>query len=693
MKTKSIYIHPNEQRSGCHLISMGMMGFLKRRIKKVAFFKPIISQPFEKDNDINAVLQYFKLEQTANSAFGIMLEDARHYLLYGHVDELLGAVVEKYKMLEDEYEFILCHGLRQNIFENLGFDLNVTIANSLAAAIIPVLKGKDKSKEDIFNDIKIFDKTLRNSDCSVFSLFVNRVAPEMLDYLQAAVAEWDFPIFLLPESPGLDTLTMADIARQLNAVLLLGDESQLDRTVKQSKVAAMTLKNYVTYLREGDLVIVPGDRDDILLGTLLANVSKNFPSLAGMLLTGGMTPAPAVMKLVNGLGVPLLPLLGTDVDTEKAVMLVRDVKPGITLEGERKISLAMGLFNDHVDFPAMEKRIAASTTEYLTPVMFEHVLYEKAKKYCKNILLPEGSDERILRAAEISLRRGIARITLLGNPEDIKAKCAMWGIDLSNATIVDPRNSPYREEFVEKFYQRRKHKGIIREIVREMMTRAPYFATMLLCCGYVDGIVGGATYTTRETVKPALEIVKARPGVKLVSSIFFMLLRNRVLVFGDCAVNPNPNEEELAQIAISSADTAKAFGLESRVAMLSYSSGSSGVGKEVEKVKTATNIVRSLRPDIKVEGPIQYDAAIDPAVARIKMPSSEVAGKATVFIFPELNTGNNTYKAVQRATKSLAIGPILQGLKKPVNDLSRGCSVGDVVYTIAITSIQAGKNI
>jgi len=307
--------------------------------------------------------------------------------------------------------------------------------------------------------------------------------------------------------------------------------------------------------------------------------------------------------------------------------------------------------------------------------------------------LPEGSDERILRAAEISLRRGIARITLLGNPEDIKAKCDMWGIDLSNATIVDPQNSPYREEFVEKFYQLRKHKGIIKEIAREMMTRVPYFATMLLYCGYVDGIVGGSTYTTRETVKPALEIIKARSGVKLVSSIFFMLLRNRVLVFGDCAVNPNPNAEELAQIAISSADTAKAFGLESRVAMLSYSSGSSGVGKEVEKVKAATNMVRSLRPDIKVEGPIQYDAAIDPEVARIKMPSSEVAGKATVFIFPELNTGNNTYKAVQRATKSLAIGPVLQGLKKPVNDLSRGCSVGDVIYTIAITSIQAGKNI
>ncbi|NIA19394.1 MAG: phosphate acetyltransferase, partial [Xanthomonadaceae bacterium] len=417
----------------------------------------------------------------------------------------------------------------------------------------------------------------------------------------------------------------------------------------------------------------------------------NYPSVAGLLLTGGMTPAPSIMELVKGMDVPLLPVLGIAADTEKAVNLVRDIKPGIALEGERKISLAMGMFNDQVDFNAMEKRIEASTPDTLTPIMFEHLLYEKAKKYCKNILLPEGGDERILRAAEIALRRGVARITLLGNPEDIRLKCDSLGIDLGHAAIVDPQGSPHLEEFAEKFYQLRRHKGIIREIAREMVTRIPYFATMMLYCGQVDGIVSGATHTTRETVKPALQIIKAKPGVKLVSSIFFMLLRNRVLVFGDCAVNPDPSEEELAQIAISSADTAKAFGIEPRVAMLSYSSGGSGVGKDVEKVKNATAMVRALRPELQIEGPIQYDAAIDSEVARIKMPASSVAGKATVFIFPELNTGNNTYKAVQRAAKSMALGPVLQGLKKPVNDLSRGCSVGDIMYTIAITSIQAGE--
>lgn len=670
---------------------MGMMSFLKRRIKRVAFFEPIISRPLDHDDDINFFLEYFKLDQTKDSAFGIMLEDAKHFLLYGHVDELLGAVVEKYKMLEDEYAFILCHGLRQNIFENLGFDLNVQIANSLASALVPILKGKNRGKEDIFNDIKILDKTLKNSECTVFSLFVNRVDADILDSLSQETSKFDFPVFLLPENRELDKLTMAEIAKQLDADLVMGDRDNLDRTVNQSKVAAMTLKNYITYLKEGDIVIVPGDRDDIIIGTLLANISRNYPSVAGLLLTGGMTPSPSIMELVKGLDVPLLPVLGIGADTEKAVRLVRDVKPGIALEGERKISLAMGMFNDQVDFNVMEKRIEASTPDTLTPIMFEHLLYEKAKKFCQNILLPESGDERILRAAEIALRRGIARITLLGNPEDIHLKCDSLGIDLSHAAFVDPQASPYLEEFAEKFYQLRRHKGIIKEIVPEIMARIPYFATMMLYCGYVDGIVSGSTHTTRETVKPALEIIKAKPGVKLVSSIFFMLLRNRVLVFGDCAVNPDPSEEELAQIAISSADTAKAFGIEPRVAMLSYSSGGSGVGKDVEKVKNATVMVRALRPELQIEGPIQYDAAIDPEVARIKMPSSSVAGKATIFIFPELNTGNNTYKAVQRAAKSLALGPVLQGLKKPVNDLSRGCSVGDILYTIAITSIQAGE--
>ena len=691
MKTRSIYIHPNEQRSGCRIVSLGMMSFLKRRIKKVAFFKPVATG--SADEDINFFLSYFKLVQTAESAVGVTLDEAKQFLLNGHGDELLGAIAARYKQLDKEYDFILCQGLRKNLFETLGFDLNVEIASSLAAPLVPVLQGKDRSAEDVVNDVRIFAKTVRSCSCQLFALFVNRISPDILERIAGEVAEGDFPVFLLPEDPQLDKLTLAEAARALEAKLLAGETFQLDRTINQGRVAAMTMRNFVGWLEEGDLVITPGDREEIVLSTILANISNDYPSLAGLLLTGGMIPSEAVVSLVKGLGLPLLPVLGVETDTENAAALLRRVKPGITLESERKISLALGMFDERVDFKIMEQQVEATVVDTLTPVMFEHLLYEKAKGFDRNILLPEGDDERVLRAAEIALRRGIARLTLLGSPEDIKRRCDGLGIDLSRAEIIDPVDSSYLEEFAAEFYRLRKHKGIIPEIARQMVTRVPYFATMMLELGYVDGIVSGATHTTRETVKPALEIIKTRPGVKLVSSIFFMLLQNRVLVFGDCAVNPDPNEEELAQIAISSAETALAFGIEPRIAMLSYSSGSSGVGVEVEKVREATAIVRSLRPDLLVEGPIQYDAAIDPGVAKIKLPDSIVAGRATVFIFPELNTGNNTYKAVQRAANSLAIGPVLQGLKKPVNDLSRGCKVGDIMYTIAITAIQAGVGI
>jgi phosphate acetyltransferase len=483
---------------------------------------------------------------------------------------------------------------------------------------------------------------------------------------------------------------MAEIAKALNADQLVGDRAQLDRTVNQVRVAGMTMKNYLPRLSDGDLVIVPGDRDEIIISTILANVSRSYPSLAGMLLTGGLRPAETVARLLEGMDLQLLPVLAVEADTEGGAGLIREIKPGITLESERKISLALGIFDEQVDFEVLEKQVETSVIDVLTPVMFEHLLYEKAKRCHQNILLPESDDERVLRAAEIAIRRGLARVTLLGKPEDVRIRCDSLGIDLGQATIIDPGDSAYNEEFAEIFYRLRKHKGIIPQIARDMVSRIPYFATMLLYCGHVDGIVSGATHTTRETIKPALEIIKVKPGVKLVSSVFFMLLQNRVLVFGDCAVNPDPDKEELAQIAISSADTARDFGIEPRVAMLSYSSGGSGVGEEVEKVRQATAIVKQLRPDILVDGPIQYDAAIDPGVARIKLPDSPVAGRATVFIFPELNTGNNTYKAVQRAANALALGPVLQGLKKPVNDLSRGCLVGDILYTIAITSIQAG---
>jgi phosphate acetyltransferase len=321
--------------------------------------------------------------------------------------------------------------------------------------------------------------------------------------------------------------------------------------------------------------------------------------------------------------------------------------------------------------------------------MFEYKLIERAKADPRHIVLPEGEEERILRASEILLRRGVADLTLLGNPDEIKNKIGTLGIDLDGIHIIDPLTSDHRESFAQTYYALRKHKGISEEMAFDTVTDVSYFGTLMVHKDLADGMVSGAIHTTGETILPALQIIRTRPGFSIVSSVFLMCLADRVLVYGDCAVNPDPNAEQLAEIAISSAETTGIYGIEPRIAMCSYSTGESGQGAEVDKVRQATRIARELRPDLKIEGPIQYDAAVDAGVASTKMPDSEVAGKATVFIFPDLNTGNNLYKAVQRSANAVAIGPVLQGLKKPVNDLSRGCTIPDIVNTVAITAIQA----
>jgi phosphate acetyltransferase len=325
----------------------------------------------------------------------------------------------------------------------------------------------------------------------------------------------------------------------------------------------------------------------------------------------------------------------------------------------------------------------------VTPLMFQHELLSRARAVRRHIVLPEGAEERILRAAEIVRLRDVVDLTLLGNPAEVGEKIAALGLSLAGVNIVDPLSSAWREDFGKTYFELRKHKGISPQMALDAMADASYFGTMMVHRGLADGMVSGAVHTTQHTIRPALEFVRTRPGVSIVSSVFFMCLPDRVLVYGDCAINPDPDAEQLAHIAVSSADTAQSFGVEPRVAMLSYSTGDSGKGADVDKVKEATRIARQLRPDLKLEGPIQYDAAIDPDVARVKLPKSEVAGRATVFIFPDLNAGNNAYKAVQRAADAVAIGPVLQGLNKPVNDLSRGCTVTDIVNTIAITAIQA----
>jgi phosphate acetyltransferase len=370
-------------------------------------------------------------------------------------------------------------------------------------------------------------------------------------------------------------------------------------------------------------------------------------------------------------------------------MNVNAIEGTMAPENKRKTAAALGMVEANVNYGELEQRIIVAKSSRITPLMFEYELIQRAKKERKHIVLPEGTDERILRACEILLLRNVADVTLLGNPNEVGQKITDLGLSLSQIPVIDPANSELRKIFADTYYELRKHKGISYQMAFDAMADDSYFGNMMVHLGHTDGMVSGAVHTTQHTIRPAFEIIKTKQGCSIVSSVFLMCLADQVLVFGDCAVNPKPTAQQLADIAISSAETAKMFSIEPFIAMLSYSTGESGKGEEVERVREATAIVRRLRPDLKVEGPIQYDAAVDASVARTKMPDSKVAGNATVFIFPDLNTGNNTYKAVQRSANAVAIGPVLQGLRKPVNDLSRGCTVTDIVNTVAITAIQA----
>lgn len=401
-------------------------------------------------------------------------------------------------------------------------------------------------------------------------------------------------------------------------------------------------------------------------------------------------PEEPIIKLIEGLP-QIVPILTVEEGTFQVVNLVGDLKSNIYASNSKKIQTSIETFEHNVPIGALLEKLMQFENKGLTPRMFQYSLIRKVKKNRKHIVLPEGTDERIIQAAARLIKSNLVEITLLGNPQLIKEKAILHGIslDFNKLHIIDPVKSPNFDDYVETIYQLRKHKNINMDIARDLMSDVSYFGTMMIHKGHADGMVSGAVHTTQHTIRPALQFIKTRPGVNIVSSVFFMCLEDRVSVFGDCAINPNPTAQELAEIAISSAESSLAFGIEPKIAMLSYSSGTSGKGEDVEKVREATELVKKMRPDLKIEGPIQYDAAVDMEVGKSKMPNSEVAGQASVLIFPDLNTGNNTYKAVQRETGALAIGPMLQGLNKPVNDLSRGCTVDDVYNTVIITAIQA----
>ncbi|MBA4358025.1 MAG: phosphate acetyltransferase, partial [Desulfovibrio sp.] len=442
-------------------------------------------------------------------------------------------------------------------------------------------------------------------------------------------------------------------------------------------------------IERGTLVITPGDRADIILGSLASRLSTNYADISGILLTGGIDPSESVRRLIEGwVGAPI-PILIAEGHTYKTARILYDLYGRIEPGDQNKIQSALRVFEEHVDMAELRTKLVAAKPTTVTPKMFEFSLILKAKTLKQHIVLPEGTGERIMRAADILLRRGVVDLTLLGKEADIRNKMSQLGLELEGVRIVEPLKSPNYEDYVQTYYELRKHKGIREEDARDRMLDPTFYSTMMVHKGHADGMVSGSITTTQQTIRPAFEIIKTKPGSSIVSSVFFMCLKDRVLVYGDCAVNPNPTAEELAEIALSSAETAQLFGIEPRIAMLSYSTGDSGKGEDVERVIQATKIAHERAPHLLLEGPLQYDAAVDIEVAHTKMPESKVAGRATVFIFPDLNTGNNTYKAVQRSAQAVAIGPVLQGLNKPINDLSRGCTVPDIVNTVAITAIQA----
>ncbi|MGO9118707.1 MAG: phosphate acetyltransferase [Desulfomonilaceae bacterium] len=688
---QSMYITGAEALSGKSLLVLGLMEWLYSQGRTVGFFRPVIMSEDQPDRLIHLILARYGSRFPYVAMYGCTYEQALGLIRGDQQEALFELILEKYKALEKECEMVVCAGT-DFAGVALPFGLNAELAYNLGCSVIAVVRGLGKTTRQIVDAMRVVMESLEDRGCQVLSVIANRVpverASELVEQLKRTMPS-DVLCWVIPENEILAKPTVAEIARALHAQRLWGESETLNRIVTQFKVAAMELRDFLDHIEEGNLIITPGDRSDIILGCLAANASNSYPHIAGLLLTGGFKPAPQVQRLIEGLGGSSVPILSVETDTFTTATNVNSVKGTLVPEDAKKMAAALGVVEKSVNFDWLQKRLLITRSRRVTPIMFEYELLQRARADRKHIVLPEGTEERILRAAEILLLRDVVDITLLGNPEKIHQKISSLGVEVKGINIIDPLASPLREHYARTYHDVRQQKGVTWENALDAAADASYFGTLMVYHGQADGMVSGAVHTTSYTIRPAFQIIRARRGVSIVSSVFFMCLPDRVLVFGDCAVNPNPNPQQLADIAISSVETAKMFGIEPYVAMLSYSTGESGTGEDVDKVKKATELVKELRPDIKVEGPIQYDAAIDAGVARTKLPGSEVAGHATVFIFPDLNTGNTTYKAVQRSANAVAIGPVLQGLNKPVNDLSRGCTVTDIVNTIAITAIQA----
>lgn len=687
MTKTSVYIASPDGLAGKSAIALGLIESLSRRVKSVGFFRPVIAAGH--DDVTAALLAHANLNQNYDETIGMTSTQAN-----ADPETALTTIIEKYEALAERFDAMVILGSDyDDVVSPTELSFNAELAANLNTPVLLAVNGRGRQSEEILAAAKHAVRTFSEHHDHVLGVIANRVPAELVDEVNQAVAALQLPFHaVLPESKVLSATSVRTQFEALGATLWRGSETALENESLSTLIAGMTLPNVLARLEPECSVIVPSDRADLLPALLLAQSAPNYPVISAIFLVGGYQIPDTLSALLDGLKVTIPIGWAPDTGSYHAAATLHELRPK-RLDSPRKRSVAIELFESHVDEDALLAALNLDRTPLRTPRMFEYQIMRKARLNKKTIVLPEAEDARILEAASIILARGVANIVLLGEPETVKADAARLGFDINGATIQSMHDPQLSERFAASYAELRAKKGVTIEQAREKMTDPSYFGTMMVHQGLADGMVSGATHTTANTIRPALEFVKTKPGTKVVSGSFLMCMPDDVLVFADCAVNPNPTAEQLADIAISSAATAAAFDIEPRVAMLSYSTGTSGFGEDVDTVRQATELVQATNPSFAVAGPIQFDAAIDPTVGKSKMPDSEVAGQATVFIFPDLNTGNNTYKAVQRTAGAIAVGPVLQGLNKPVNDLSRGALVADIVNTVAITAIQAQTGI
>ncbi len=706
--------------SGLTSISLGVFRALDRRGIRVGFCKPI-SQGVIAEGETDPSISLVSSTTGFRPVEPMSMEEAERYVRNDQMDDLMEQVVERVRAHADEVDVMVVEGLLPTESQSFPNRINRSVVTALSAEVILVNAAKSKSMDELKESIEIAASLyggLQNSN--VIGCILNKVQfagqdtadvnvpvqgsskrnevarKEMShaelkayrDKVQAECALFRDGSFELigcvPWNPNLPSYRVRDVARHLNADII--NAGDIDgRRVKSVCLCARNLSRILHVFEAGRLLVAPSDRIDILMTASLSTMDK-IP-LAGIVLTGGVELSDAVMDLCRPafkLGLPVLSVHSDSFDTATKLSQMSNYIPGDDIER----------FNTTLDFVArylhtdkLQRRVESELEIRMSPAAFRHQLTKRARAANKRIILPEGDEPRTVVAAAACQQRGLAQCVLIGNPEEVQHVAERQSVDLTGVEIIDPEL--VREKYVPTLMEMRKHKNLSEKEAREALEDTVMLGTIMLALDEVDGLVSGAVHSSANTIRPALQLIKTSPGAKVVSSVFFMCLPDQVLVYGDCAVNPDPNAENLADIALQSAESAKNFGIPPRVALISYSTGQSGSGADVEKVRAATTLAKDARPDLLIDGPLQYDAAAVSDVAEKKAPDSKVAGQATVFVFPDLNTGNTTYKAVQRAANVISIGPMLQGLRKPVNDLSRGALVDDIVYTIAITAIQA----